>query len=311
MPSARASSPAASQQGADATGPGRCVALVTCAAPDPPDTDLPLIEAALSDLGIGCAIEVWDDPAVAWAAYDLVVVRSTWDYAFRRESFMNWARSVPHLANPAPVLAWNTDKVYLRELHAAGLPVIPTWWDPTTGTDLGTTDEWVVKPSVSASSRDTARWSERADVDAHVAQLRRSGRTVMVQPYVTSVDRDGETALLYAGTRFSHAVRRGAVLARGEGVRQDRDGRETVLAVEPRPDQLELGTSVLTHVLERFGADAVLYARVDVVDDPDGRPLLLELELTEPGLFLAPGDGGAQRLAQAIAARLGVQAERA
>lgn len=294
----------------DGDAPTRSVALATCSAPDPPDTDLPLIEAALADLGIGCDIAVWDDPSVDWAAYDLVVVRSTWDYAFRRETFLAWARSVPHLANPASVLAWNTDKVYLRELRAAGLPVISTWWDPAPGADLGAGGEWVVKPSVSASSRDTARWSERTDVDAHVAQLRRAGRTAMVQPYVTSVDSDGETALLYAGTRFSHAVRRGAVLVRGEGVRQDRDGRETVVAAQPRTDQLELAASVLARVRDRFGADAVLYARVDVVDDPDGRPLLLELELTEPGLFLTPGNGGAPRLARAIAQRLGVQVAR-
>jgi hypothetical protein len=60
---------------------------------------------------------------VDWSTFDLVVVRSTWDYPDRREAFLAWAESLPHVLNPPEVLRWNTDKRYLEELS---VDVIPT-----------------------------------------------------------------------------------------------------------------------------------------------------------------------------------------
>jgi hypothetical protein len=245
----------------------------------------------------------WDDPAVDWAAFDLAVVRSCWDYAGRLEEFLGWAETVPRLANPVEVLRWNTDKVYLRDLERAGLPVVPTVWDPSAADDLPDAPEWVVKPSVSAGSRDTARWDTPPAVLAHVAELTGAGRTAMVQPYLTSVDDLGETAMLFIGGGFSHAVRKGPLLAPGEGVRQDRNSRGDLRPVAPTPAQREVAQAVFDAVPGLVGVDgAPLYARIDLVQDADGRPVVLELELTEPSLFLPQAPAAATTLAQAVAA---------
>ena len=267
------------------------------------DDDLPPATAALARAGVQAEVVRWDDEGVDWDAFDLVVVRSCWDYTWRLEEFLGWVDRVPRLRNPARVLRWNADKRYLRDLAAAGCPVVPTTWDPASADELPAAAEWVVKPAVSAGSRDTARWSTPADVLAHVGELRAAGRTAMVQPYLDAVDVAGETALLHFGGSCSHAVRKGPLLRRGEGVRQDRAGREQLSAVTPRPDQLEVAAAALAAVTAVLGHDApLLYARVDLVDGPDGRPVLLELELVEPSLFLPWGEGAAARFADAVRA---------
>ena len=267
------------------------------------DPDLPIASAALREAGLAVDVVRWDDAAVDWTGYDLAVVRSCWDYAWRLEEFLGWAETVPRLRNRAEVLRWNTDKVYLRELERAGLPVVPTAWDPAGAGDLPDAQEWVVKPSVSAGSRDTARWDTAAAVLGHVTELTGAGRTAMVQPYLTSVDELGETAMLFIGGGFSHAVRKGPLLAAGEGIRQDRDSRGDLRPTEPTAAQRELAQAVFDAVpgLVRVG-DAPLYARIDLVQDADGNPVVLELELTEPSLFLPQAPEAAVTLAAAVAA---------
>jgi hypothetical protein len=212
------------------------------------DPDLPIAAPALRQAGLAADLVRWDDPAVDWAGYDLAVVRSCWDYAWRLDEFLGWAASVPQLRNPVELLRWNTDKAYLRDLAGAGLPVVPTVWDPTDAGQLPDAPEWVVKPSVSAGSRDTARWVDPAAALAHAAELTAAGRTAMLQPYLAEVDTAGETAMLFLGGRFSHAVRKGPLLRRGEGVRQDRDSRADLRAVEPTAAQREVAQAVLDAV---------------------------------------------------------------
>ena len=164
---------------------------------------------------------------------------------------------------------------------------MPTVWNPTTAAELPDAEEWVVKPSVSAGSRDTARWSDPTATLAHVAELTAAGRTAMVQPYLDSVDDLGETAMLFIGGRFSHAVRKGPLLGRGEGVRQDRDSRGDLRPVTATPEQRAVAQAVFDAVPSLVpGAAPLLYARIDLVAGADGRPVVLELELTEPSLFL-------------------------
>lgn len=267
------------------------------------DVDLPLLLDAARARGVTAEVAVWDDPSVDWAAYDLVVVRSCWDYVLRRDDFLAWASALPRVANSAEVLCWNTDKVYLRTLAEAGVPVIDTRWDVRTGDDLPDAAEWVVKPSISAGSRDTARWADPADVYAHSEELLAAGRTLMVQPYVESVDTEGETAMLFLGGRFSHAIRKGPLLERGEGVRQDRDGREVITPRAPTATQHDVAEQVLAALPAELGRAADLaYARVDLVTGRDGLPVLIELELTEPSLFLDHAENGAEQLIDTLVA---------
>jgi glutathione synthase/RimK-type ligase-like ATP-grasp enzyme len=249
---------------------------------------------------------VWDDPSVDWDAFDLVVVRGTWDYVDRRDAFLAWARSVPRLRNAPGVLAWNTDKHYLAELADLGLPVIPTTFvAPGEALRLPEAPELVVKPTVSAGSRDTRRHAaERADeVAAHVAYLHAARRTAMVQPYLRGVDAAGETAVLYLGGRYSHAIRKAPLLAPGAPPPSGLFAPEEIEPREPSAAERETADRVLAAVTELLaGEPELLYARIDLLPGPDGAPQVIEVELTEPSLFLDQAPDAPRRLADAIAA---------
>ena len=282
------------------------VALVTADVfPDLWEDDHPLRDA-LRARGVTVDAVCWDDPDADWAAYDLAVLRSPWDYVARRDDFVAWAQRVPRLLNPADIVEWNTDKTYLRELAAVGLPVTPTEYVAPGGTwTVPQSGEWVVKPTVSAGSQDTGRYvlpEQRQLAEAHVARLIAAGRTVMIQPYLAAVDTAGETAVLFfpdAGGEltFSHAIRKGPMLSGPDNGSIDPGSEQ----ITPRtPSEAELRTA--ERVLEAIpgGAKRLLYARVDLIPGADGRPVLLELELTEPSLFLSEAPGAADRLADAI-----------
>ncbi|GIJ47427.1 ATP-grasp domain-containing protein [Virgisporangium aliadipatigenens] len=281
------------------------VALVTCGALPDLDPDDRLVLTPLAGLGITATPAVWDDPAVDWSAFDLVVLRSPWDYAPRRAEFLEWAGRVPRLANPAGVVRWNTDKRYLDELRDAGAPVVPTEFvEPDDGWEPAAEGEIVIKPAVGAGSVDTGRYDladggQRALAVAQVRRLQAAGRAVMVQPYLDAVDSHGETALLWTGGRYSHAIRKGPLLiGPDEGV-EGLYREEEISAREPSAAEREIAEKVVAAM--PFDVADLLYVRVDLIPGPDGTPVLLELELTEPSLFLGTDPGAADRFAAAIA----------
>ncbi|MEU8158271.1 hypothetical protein AB0B94_31835 [Micromonospora sp. NPDC048986] len=289
------------------------VALVTCSDLADLDPDDRLVLAPLAARGIAVQTAVWDDPDVDWSSYDLVVLRSPWDYALRRDEFVSWAATVPTLVNPADVVRWNTDKRYLAELSTAGVPTVPTSWiEPGESWQLpAETGEYVLKPAVSAGSQDTGRYDladpqHRDLAAAHVRRLSEAGRVTMVQPYLRAVDTEGETALLFLtgpdGLAFSHAIRKGPMLS---GPDLGPDGlykAEEITARTARPEQLAVAEQTLATV--PGGTRQLLYARVDLIPGPDGEPVLVELELTEPSLFIGYADGAPDRLATAISTHL-------
>jgi len=283
------------------------VALVTCAELPDLDPDDRLLLDPLAGQGIQVSAAVWDDPDVDWASFDLVVLRSTWDYARRRDDFVAWASAVPTLVNPADVVAWNTDKRYLRELAAAGVPVVATSWvEPRDAWAPPADGEWVIKPAVSAGSKDTGRYdlADPAHLElaaTHVARLQAAGRLVMIQPYLPAVDSYGETAVLYLDGAYSHSIRKGPLLVGPDLGEAGLYKEETVTARLPTPAELKVAEAALAAVP---GGNRLLYARIDMIPGLDGEPLLVELELTEPSLFLATAPGAAERLSTAIAERL-------
>ena len=273
------------------------VALATCSRLPVEHDDSPALIAALAGAGVAASNPVWDDPSVDWSSYDLVVVRSTWDYTLRREEFLSWACAVPRLANPAAVLRWNTDKRYLAELAAAGVPVVPTDFVAPGETYAVPAYEHVVKPTVSAGARDTRRFAAGADSTDHATALLAAGRTVMVQPYQRAVDEVGETAVLFFLGRHSHAAGKAAVLVPDLA-------DPNAVAITPREAsaaELEVAQAALAGVP---WPEPLLYARIDLVPGPDGEPVLMELEITEPSLFLARSAGAADRFAAAICSLL-------
>ena len=279
------------------------IALATCSAFPRLDTDDRLLLGPLEELGIDAQPEVWDDRTVDWSAYDAVLLRSTWDYTDRHDEFLAWASSVPRLLNPPDVVRWNTDKRYIAELGRHGVPMVPTTFLTRDSLFVAPNREFVVKPVVSAGSRDTARYGpgdgERAH--AHVRKLLRTGRMVMVQPYVHGVDSHGETAIIAFGGVFSHCVCKGPLLRRGAGPTPDLFAAETITPREPSAAERAVAERVLAAL--PFPAADLVYARVDLLPGPDG-PLVLEVELTEPSLFLGTSPGAAARLARAVASRL-------
>lgn len=283
------------------------IALVTCAEIPDLEPDDQLLLEPLRALGAEPAIEVWDDPAVDWSSYDVVVLRSTWDYAPRRDEFVTWAASVPRLVNEASIVAWNTDKRYLAVLAEAGVSVVPTTWVTSPGWTPPTDGQWVIKPAISAGSRDTGRYdmssaSDRDHAVAHMSRLVDAGRVAMVQPYLSAVDTYGETALLFFDGMFSHAIRKGPML---DGPDLGVEGLyvpEAITARIPSPEELATATKALGSI--PAGLPAPLYARVDLIPGPDGASTLVELELTEPSLFLDHSDGAPARFAAALMDRL-------
>lgn len=290
----------------------RRVALATCAEYATLDEDDQLLLAPLHVRGIEAVPMVWD-VAAEWAAFDAVIIRQTWDCAERGREFLAWVASVASdtpILNPPAVIAWSMNKRYLRDLGEDGVPCVPTTFiAPGEEWTLPGSGEYVVKPTESAGSRNTARYGPGDDerADAHIHRLHAEGRTVIVQPYLASVDTTGETALLFFDGVFSHAARKGPLLTR-DAAPQPITGflfiKETITSREATPAQRAVADAALASARARTGGHRLLYARVDLIDDDEGRPVVLELELVEPSVFLVTDSRAADRFAAAIDARV-------
>jgi glutathione synthase/RimK-type ligase-like ATP-grasp enzyme len=257
-----------------------------------------LLLDALRGAGLDPVVASWDATDVDWESFALVLVRSTWDYMERREDFLAWTRRCRRTANPAEVIAWNTDKHYLADLAEQGVPVVPTvFLEP--GVDLGdgvdallpehlAGSDVVVKPAVGAGAGHTGRF-RRGDEGALalVTRLHAEGSTAMVQPYLDTVEAVGETGLIHLGGGFSHAITKSALLTEhGErGAFDNHEYVEQISAAGAGTAQHEVAEQVLAAVGAVLPGHDLSYARVDLLPGADG-PVLLEVELAEPSLFL-------------------------
>lgn len=270
------------------------VAVATCATPPEADEDEAPLLGALARAGVQVSLLPWDssDPSgpaeapLAGHTPDLVLVRSTWNYAQSLPAFLAWLDAVARVTpvwNPLSVLRRNVDKLYLRDLAARGVPVVPTAFvDRGSKASLGEVcaangfdDVVVVKPRVSAGSWNTARFTaaERTLGDAALQALV-GERDMMVQPYVRSVDARGERSVVVLDGAPSHAVRKSPRFS-GDA--------ESVTRVELDDDERAFAMRVLEGALEP--GETLLYARVDTARDERGALMLMELELVEPSLF--------------------------
>ena len=241
------------------------------------------------------------------------MLRSTWDYTQRLPEFFAWAGKVAGettLLNPLPVVQWNSDKHYLRDLADKGVPTVPSSFiEPGENAHLRIADllsdpavnEFVVKPAVGAGSRDAQRFGreEQEDAARHASNMLTEKRSVLLQPYLGKVDEHGETALMYFQGEFSHAIRKGPLLKRKEGPTTELFAKEAITARVP--DAAELG--VAARALLALPFETPLYARVDLIRDQQGDPVVLELELIEPSLFFPYSAGSAEKFAAAVVRR--------
>ena len=252
------------------------------------DVDEPLALPALRAAGVEVEVVVWDDPAVRWASYDRVVLRSSWDYPQRLAEFLTWLESVARvsdLRNPVPMVRWSLDKHYLSDLAEAGVAVTPTAFAEPGDDPVFPAGAFVVKPAVGAGSRDVASYGpdEHDAARAHVRRLHDAAASVLVQPLVKSVPVDGEWPMVFFAGRYSHAAGKRVTLPRA-GVVDDLFVEELAAPHVADDEQIAVARSAIDVVTSRFGVP--LYARVDLVRGDDGKPCVLEVELVEPSLFL-------------------------
>lgn len=263
----------------------------------------PLLVAALADLGLAPATVAWDDPAVDWAAFDLAVIRSTWDYYVRLGEFVGWTKRAAEataLHNPLDVVTANVDKRYLLDLSDRGIPVVPTVvaerGDPSWVEVLDRS--WgrvVVKPTVGAGASGFSSHESSDDgLAAAVADLHAAGHDALVQPRLESISTAGEVSIVVIDGHVGHAVRK--VPAAGDDRVQPQHGGRVTLH-EPSADEMAV-VDALRPIIE-----GLLYARVDLVEVA-GAPAVMELELVEPSLFLTHRPATAVGLAEAIARRV-------
>ncbi|KJK41451.1 hypothetical protein UK15_01080 [Streptomyces variegatus] len=272
------------------------------------DRDLPVLVDALREAGADAVAVHWDDPSADWAAFDLALIRSTWDYSWRAEEFTAWAErcgKATRLANPVGVVRWNADKRYLGQLAEAAVPAVPTrYFAPGDPVDLPADREYVVKPASGAGARYAARYpaGERDAALRQVERMHTEGFTVMVQPYLGSIDTYGERALQFFGGHLLHASVKGAVLAPGTPYDADKVAHPDLRPWQPTAAELAVAEQALAAV----PVDAeLLYARVDLVTGPDGEPCVMELELIEPNLFLDLHPESVPRVVRAVLAAAG------
>lgn len=287
----------------------KTVALVSCSEARDHDSDLPLLVRAFGDRGVVVDIVDWHNPTVDWSHYSAAILRSPWDYHRRIQEFVTWLSAVAtqtRLHNSTDIVMWNIDKTYLKELVEAGIAVIPTTY-VTGAEELVLANELikgdvVVKPTVSAGSNNTERHANvHSTAAAHIASLLDMGKVAMVQPYQRFIDDRGETGMLYFNGEFSHAFRKSAILSTGENTKNGLFIEEDIAPRDASREELELGDQVLDFIRTKFGTYP-LYARVDVVRGSAGVPVVMEVELAEPSLFLETSRDSATRFVQAFLA---------
>lgn len=253
------------------------------------DPDDRLLADALRERGHECRAAVWDDPNVDWLHAGTCVVRSTWDYHLKYDQFLSWVKTVDELWNPADLIKWNANKTYLLDLEKKGAPITPTvlYAPGEKPPVLPDWNELIVKPTVGLATHGVRRASNGSSEFKQI--LADANSTLMIQPYLKSVVDYGERALIFIGGKYSHAVQKAPFQSlQAAGLAGEKP-------IEAAPDEVAVAKDIVQLVPTPH-----LYARVDLVRDSNHKPVLLELELVEPSLFLAMHPPAAAALADAL-----------
>lgn len=288
------------------------IALPTCADLPAWEVDDTHLHRALDNRGCQVARPVWDDNSVDWGMFHACLVRTTWDWPEKRRAFVTWAEYVSGrtpLFNPAPVIRWATNKRYLRQLAKLGLPTIPTVWlqagHPADVAAIVAEHGWQVallKPAFGSSSRATLRFEATAHaMSAAQSHLDRMLPTesMLLQPYLESVETSGELSIVFIDGCFSHAVRRRP--ASGDyRVQEDFGGSDEPSYVGNH----EVTLARRCIAIAAPNGHPLLYSRVDFLQDNDGCLRLNELELADPTLFFRHAPQAAETLAAALTRRI-------
>ncbi|MBK6751007.1 MAG: hypothetical protein IPG67_13640 [Acidobacteria bacterium] len=261
------------------------------------DDDLAI--APLEELGWKVETVSWRDASVDWNHFEIVVIRTPWDYQRSPDEFLKVLERVDsssaRLENPLDVVKWNLDKRYLRDLESRGLRIVPTIWDGIYEqrsfyrwmADLGC-EELIIKPTISATAEHTYRLNE---FDPLLAEIFAT-RSFMVQPFLENIVTEGEYSLFYFNGEYSHAILKSP---KEEDFRVQEEHGGLITAVEPTSELSDAGRKAFEMI-----SPSPLYARVDLVRDDEDEFALIELELIEPALYLRMDADSPQRFASAI-----------
>lgn len=263
-----------------------------------------LAHAPLARRGWRVETVPWNRPGVDWQRYDLVAIRSTWDYQHQADAFLTTLGAIEasgaRLENPLEIVRWNMRKIYLRDLAAKGVPVVPTIWrerlspgDLRPLFDATECEEAVIKPVMSGNAQGAWRL-DRAGVESQAAEIEAyfADRALMMQSFEQAIVSEGEFSLLYFNGEFSHAILK--VPKPGDFRVQEEHGSE-IRSITPEPALLAAGNAAIDAIGRKL-----LYARADLVRHGD-EFRVMELELVEPALYLRMDPGAPDRFADAVA----------
>jgi glutathione synthase/RimK-type ligase-like ATP-grasp enzyme len=261
--------------------------------------DKPLI-VELESLGAEVHTPAWTAD-VDWDAFDATVIRTTWDYHTCHQEYLDWIRTVERIFNPFPVIKWNINKSYLRDLESRGIPIAPTIWIQTgaqasvaDALDQLQTTTGFLKPLVGACASDTLRFKANEIEQAQSFLDERTDQEMMIQPYLRSVENEGELSGIFVDGEFTHGVQK--IPIKGDYRVQDDFGAED-RPYSFTPEEIQTMKNIFHHVPD---GDSLLYARVDYLRADDGTLLLNELELIEPSMFFRHSSDSHKKFAEAI-----------
>jgi glutathione synthase/RimK-type ligase-like ATP-grasp enzyme len=276
------------------------IGLLTSASFPDLQQDYWLLRDELARRGYSVEAVIWDKANVCWEQISNVIICSVWDYHENYSRFYKWLTEREkqcNIINSPEIVRWNIDKSYLKHFEAAMIPVIPTvWLEHQSSLAENHHFQWqdvVVKPSVGASSSGMRRFDSElqgAALRDHIELLTNTSG-VMIQPYLSSADKKGETALIYFNGRFSHAITRPLA---GHQASPDVEVSEASY-LEPGQEQLDIGAKVLACL-----PFSPAYIRVDLLTDNEENHVVLEVEMIEPSLFMRTHVRSAQSYSDAL-----------
>ena len=266
-----------------------------------------LLLPLLAHRGVDARLVDWRDSSVDFGSFDLLVLRSCWDYHLQFKEFTEWllrTKRVVPILNDVDTVLWNSNKFYLRDLEDKGIVIAPTFFvsagEPIDEDHLDGMRDWkriVVKPAVSASAYKTHVFEQGNLPTAKRLTELMAGQDFLAQEFLPEIQTEGEISFIYIDAAYSHAVLKRPA---ADDFRVQKEHGGTAELFSP-PARLEQQAHEIADLVEDVSMS--LYCRLDALEK-DGKLLLMELELIEPELFLALASGAAERFAEAIARRL-------
>ncbi len=247
-----------------------------------------LLDAPLAKLGWKTDTISWRDRNVDWDQFEVVIIRSPWDYQQHPVEFMEVLKTIEaskaRLENNFELVKWNFNKSYLMELETNGIEIVPTMWKRSWQDneidcyfEYYRCNEIVIKPVISANA-DNTYWLKKDDFKQHLSAMEQSFSKIdyMVQPFMDAIVNEGEYSLFYFAGEYSHCILK---IPASNDFRVQEEHGSSLKLVAPEATLIQHAEQVLKQL-----KPAPLYARIDLVRTETGFALM-EVELIEPSLY--------------------------